>query len=69
AQHPDRFVGFAYVSPTMPERMLPELERAIDELHFRAIKLYPPYTPWPFNQTPWHPIYTFADERGLTIIF
>ena len=69
AQHPDRFVGFAYVSPTMPERMLPELERAIDELHFRAIKLYPPYTTWPFNQTPWHPIYKFADERGLTIIF
>ncbi|MCX6047177.1 MAG: amidohydrolase family protein [Chloroflexi bacterium] len=69
AQHPDRFVGFAYVSPLMPERMLPELARAIDELKFVAIKLYPPYTPWPLNQAPWHPIYQFAHERGQTIIF
>jgi predicted TIM-barrel fold metal-dependent hydrolase len=69
AQHSDRFIGFAYVSPLMPERMLPELCRAIDELGFRAIKLYPPYTPWPLNEAPWHPIYRFANERGLTIIF
>lgn len=68
AKHPDRFVGFAYVSPTMPEGMIPELTRAIDELKFVAIKLYPPYTPWPFDQEPWHPIYEFANERGLTII-
>lgn len=69
ARHPDRFVGFAYVSPLMPERMVPELARAIDELGFVAIKLYPPYTPWPLNERPWHPIYEFANERGLTIIF
>ena len=68
ARHPDRFLGFACVSPMMPERMIPELARAIDELHFVAIKLYPPYTPWPFNQAPWHPVYRFADERGLAVI-
>ena len=39
--HPDRFIGFAYVSPLMPGRMAPELERAIDQLGMRAIKLYP----------------------------
>jgi len=69
AQHPDRFVAFAYVSPTMPERMVPELTRAIDELNFVAIKLYPPFTPWEFNQPPWQPIYEFVNERNLTIIF
>lgn len=69
AQNPDRFIGFAYVSPTMPECMLPELTRAIDKLKFAAIKLYPPYTTWPLNQEQWYPIYRFADERGLTIIF
>lgn len=69
AQHPDRFLGFAYVSPLLPERMIPELARAIDELHFPAIKLYPPYTPWPLNETPWAPIYQFAHERGLAVIF
>ena len=69
AKNPERFVGFAYVSPTMPGCMIPELERAIDQLGFLAIKLYPPYTPWPFNEEPWHPIYEFAQDRGLTIIF
>ncbi len=69
AGHPDRFVGFAYVSPVMPERMVPELTRAIDQLNFVAIKLYPPYTPWPYNESRWDPIYEFANERELAIIF
>lgn len=69
AQHPDRLVGFAYVSLLMPDQMVPELTRAIDELNFVAIKLYPPYTPWAFDQPPWFPIYEFANERGLAIIF
>ena len=45
SKSPERFIGFAYVSPTMPDRMLPELERAIDCLGLRAIKLYPQYNP------------------------
>jgi uncharacterized protein len=69
ARHPDRFIGFAYVSPLLPNSLLPELTRAIDELHFAAIKLYPPYTPWPFNEPVWEPIYQFANERGLAILF
>ena len=69
ARHPDRFVGFAYVSPLMPERMVPELERAIDQLGFRAIKIYPPYTAMcPLDHSAWDPIYQFAHERELAII-
>ncbi|MEM7131018.1 MAG: amidohydrolase family protein [Chloroflexota bacterium] len=69
AQHPDRFVGFAYVSPQLPERMVSELARAIDELNFVAIKLYPPYTEWDLHEPIWHPIYEFANERGLAVLF
>ena len=68
AKHPDRLIGFAYVSPTMPDRMVPELERAIDELGFPAIKLYPPYTPYEADDAAWDPIYQFADDRKLPII-
>ena len=68
AKHPDRFIGFAYVSPIMPDRMLPELERSIDQLKLAAIKLYPHYTPFPLNDSIWYPIYEFANERELTII-
>jgi uncharacterized protein len=69
AQQPERFVGFAYVSPLLPQTLVPELTRAIDILGLRAIKLYPPYTPWPLHEPPWHPIYEFAHDRGLTILF
>lgn len=69
AAHPDRFVGFAYVSPTMAAGMVPELTRALDELGLRAIKLYPPYTRWDLNDPIWYPVYEFADARGLAVIF
>ena len=68
ARHPDRFIGFAYVSPLLPERMLPELERAIDELGFRAIKLYSSYTPFEYDHSIWDPVYQFAHERGLAVL-
>ncbi len=68
ARHPDRFIGFAYVSPLLPDLMVPELERAIDELGFPAIKLYPPYTPFPLCDPIWDPIYGFANERELAVI-
>ena len=67
-QRPDRFLGFAYVSPTMPDTVCKELTRAIDELGFAGIKLYPRSTPWDFGQPPWHPIYQFAQDRRLPIL-
>ena len=70
AQYPQRFIGFAYVSPLLPaQTMLAELERAFNVLKFRGIKLYPPSTPWPLNEPIWDPIYAFANARGLPVIF
>ncbi len=69
AGRPDRLIGFAHVSPMLPAGMLAELERAIDVLKFRGIKLYPPSTPWPLNTPRWDPIYAFADARRLPVIF
>ena len=68
ARHPDRFIGFAFVSPLLPDLMMHELERAVGELGFRAIKLYPPYTPYPLNHPAWDPIYAFANGRGLAVL-
>jgi predicted TIM-barrel fold metal-dependent hydrolase len=69
ATNPDRFIGFAFVSPVMPERMVPELERAIDQLGFLGIKLYPPFTNINLNEPAWFPIYEFANERRLPLIW
>ncbi|MBI93323.1 MAG: amidohydrolase family protein [Candidatus Latescibacterota bacterium] len=68
ARHADRFIGFAYVSPMMSDRMVPELERAMDDLGLRAIKIYPPYTTYPLDHEAWHPVFSFAQERGLVVI-
>ena len=68
ARHPDRFIGFAYVSPLLPEGMITELERSIDVLGLRAIKIYPPYTTWALDHEVWDPIYQFAHDRELVVI-
>jgi predicted TIM-barrel fold metal-dependent hydrolase len=69
ARHPERFIGFAYVVPTLPpEAIEAELTRCVDRLGFRAIKLYPPYMPWPLHDEHWYPIYAFAQARGLAVL-
>ncbi|MDQ7010372.1 MAG: amidohydrolase family protein, partial [Mariprofundaceae bacterium] len=68
ARHPDRFIGFAYASPLFaPNVIQSELARCIDDLGFRAIKVYPTYMPWPLHDEHWYPIYEFADDRGLAV--
>ena len=68
ALRPDRFIGFAYVSPMMPNSMVPELERALDRLGFYAIKLYSPYTPYEYNHPIWDPVYQVAQDREIVVI-
>ncbi|MSS72165.1 MAG: amidohydrolase [Candidatus Latescibacteria bacterium] len=65
---PDRFIGFAFVTPHYPEEMVPELERAVDRLGFKGIKIYPPYFPLPVSDPVWDPVFAFANERGLPLL-
>jgi predicted TIM-barrel fold metal-dependent hydrolase len=67
--NPDRFIPFAFTSPILGMKAVRQLERAVDELHCVAIKLYPPRAPWPLNDAHWFDIYSFAHERSLAIIF
>lgn len=63
-----RFVPFAYVSPLMPGRLVPELERAVDRMGCRGIKVYPPYVGQPLTHPVWEPVWEFAAARGLVVI-
>lgn len=67
-RHPDRFIGFAYVSPMMQSTIDTELRRAIDDVGLRGIKIYPPYTNYPLDHEAWHPIFAFAEARGLVVL-
>jgi uncharacterized protein len=64
---PDRFIGFAYASP-LSAKMVEEVARAIDELGFRAIKIYPPSGNISLTDARWRPLFSLADERGLAVI-
>jgi predicted TIM-barrel fold metal-dependent hydrolase len=66
--HPDRFIGFAFVTPHYPEEAVPELCRALDELGLKALKIYPPYVGVPVTAELWAPIFAEADRRGLAVI-
>ena len=69
AQAPDRFMGLAYVSPVLPDGMVAELERAVDQLGLVGIKLSPPFTNIKLNERPWFPIYEFASARELPLLW
>jgi predicted TIM-barrel fold metal-dependent hydrolase len=68
AGHPDRFVGFAFVTPHYPEEMERELTRAFDHLGMRGIKIYPPYYLRSVEDPIWEAVFAFAHGRKLPVI-
>jgi predicted TIM-barrel fold metal-dependent hydrolase len=68
AAYPDRFIGFAFVTPHYPEEMIPELERAFGSLGLRGLKIYPPYAHKPATDPVWQPALEWANERGIVIL-
>ncbi|MBM3803865.1 MAG: amidohydrolase [Acidimicrobiia bacterium] len=68
AQHPDRFIGFLFVTPHYPEEMEAEMIRGADELGLKGIKIYPPYFNRSVEDAIWDPIFSFAHQRKLPVI-
>jgi len=68
AQYPDRFLGFAFVTPHYPEEMVPELNRAFDTLGMKGLKIYPPYFNQPVTDEVWAPVFEFCNARGIPVI-
>lgn len=66
--HPDRFIGFAFVTPHSIDTAVGELRRALDELQLRALKIYPPYVGVAVTEPLWAPIFEEADRRGIAVI-
>ena len=68
AEHPDRFIGVAYVTPRYLDEAMTELERCFDVLGFKFLKLYPDYLGKPIDDPDYTPIFEWADERGLVLM-
>ncbi len=67
-EFPGRFFGYAVVNPHYPDRVVPELERAFDELGFRAIKLHPGVHRYSLADKGYEKAYAFAAERRAPVL-
>ena len=66
--NPKKFIGFAAICPT-EDNALEEVDRAVEKLGLRGLKMSPIYGGWP----PTHPralaIFAKAEQYGLPIMF
>jgi len=67
-QHPDKLIGLASVDPKSPEAVN-ELERAVNQLGFRGLKLSGAYQDFNPAETRYDPIYRRAEELGIPIFW
>jgi len=65
---PDKLIGFAACDPTQVN-CLDELRHAIESLRLRGLKIGPMYAAIDPRDPRCEPVYQYAQERGLPIIF
>lgn len=66
--YPGRFLGYAVANPNYPQGIRAELERCVEELGMRAIKVHNSLHDYPVDGPAMMPIYEYAAERGLPVL-
>ena len=67
-QYPDQFIGFASVDPWKGAWAVNELERAVQELGLRGLKLHPTTQAFYPNDPRFYPLWAKCVELGIPII-
>jgi predicted TIM-barrel fold metal-dependent hydrolase len=65
--YPDRLIGFAAIDPRRGKEATRELDRCIEELGFKGVKLWPLTGFYPDNRK-FYPFYKRVEELGATIL-
>lgn len=71
AQHPDRFIPVAFVTPHYLDEAIDELERCFGELGTKFLKIYPNYFGYNTDNYPpeqFFPIFEWCDDRGIAVM-
>lgn len=66
-QHPDRIIGFAGIDPRRGKAAIIELERCIEGMGFRGVKLWPLTGFYPDDEA-FYPFYQRAEQLGAVIL-
>ena len=68
-KHPQQFTGFASVDPWKGRASVIELERSVEELGLKGLKLHPIHQSFFPNDTHFYPLYEKAAELGVPVLF
>lgn len=68
SQNPEKMIPFCSVNPKTVARPAKELQRLIDDLGFKGLKLYPPYQLYYPNDQEIYPLYAKAEELGVPVM-
>jgi len=68
-QYPEQFMGFASVDPWMGKAAVLEVERSVQELGLRGLKLHPVHQAFFPNDTRFYPLYEKCDTLGIPVLF
>jgi hypothetical protein len=68
-KHPDRFIGFASVDPHKGRIAVKELERSVEDLKLRGLKLHPIVQEFFPNDRRFYPLYEKCVELKIPVMF
>ncbi|MFQ6126309.1 MAG: amidohydrolase family protein [Candidatus Heimdallarchaeota archaeon] len=68
SQNPDKMIPFCSVNPKTVARPAKELQRLVEDLGFKGLKLYPPYQLYYPNDQEIYPLYAKAEELGIPVM-
>ncbi len=68
-RYPGRFIGFAAVDPWKGAKGLAELDRAVNDLGLRGLKLHPVHQAFYPNDRQFYPFYEKCSELGVPVLF
>ena len=68
-RYPDQFVGFATVDPWKGQWAVQELERSVQELGLKGLKLHPIHQAFFPNDTRFYPLYEKCAELQVPVLF
>jgi predicted TIM-barrel fold metal-dependent hydrolase len=66
-KHPDRIIGFAGIDPRRGKAAVVELERCVEGMGFRGVKLWPVTGFYPDDEA-FYPFYQRAEQLGAVIL-
>ncbi|MDD4792250.1 MAG: amidohydrolase family protein [Firmicutes bacterium] len=68
-RYPDRFMGFGVISPRWSPQAADEVDRCINDLGMKGIKMHPSLNSWPGDSPIVYPVMERIEKYGVPVLF